>query len=79
MLNHVYLLPLRLKEKLKTVKKDIEVTYRKRFGEELNRDAGKVLQVTKECNEEMLACFKVESLEEMCDRFRQFSSLNEKI
>lgn len=79
MLNHVHFFPLKLKEKLKTVKKDIESTYRKRFGEELNRDAGKVLLVTKECYEEMLSCFKIESLEEMCGRFMQFSNLNDKI
>jgi hypothetical protein len=68
-----------LKEKVKKVKKDIETTYRKRFGDELNRDASKVLEMTRKCNEEMLSCFKIESLDEMCDRFMQFSNLNEKI
>jgi len=36
-----------MKQKIISVKRDLESTYRKRFGEELNRDAGRVILTTR--------------------------------
>ena len=77
--NKVYLMPMKLKLELARVRRELEGTHRKKFGEELNKDATRVLQATRECGESLLGCLKIESLDEMCEKFMQFSNLKDKL
>lgn len=72
-------MPMKLKQELARVRRELEGTHRKKFGEELNKDATRVLQATRECGESLLGCLKIESLDEMCEKFMQFSNLNDKL
>jgi hypothetical protein len=72
-------MPGRLKGEVVRVRRELESTYRRRFGEELNKDAGRVLQATRVCSDELLSCLRIDSLDEMCDKFMLFSNLNERL
>ena len=57
--NKVYLMPMKLKLELARVRRELEGTHRKKFGEELNKDAMRMLETTRECVESLLGCLKI--------------------
>lgn len=38
-----------------------------------------MLQATRVCSDELLSCLRIDSLDEMCDKFMFFSNLNERL